>query len=135
MAADTGRIFAHEGATHDAVSIDGASHARIAPAAFAKRDKVLRKSVVTKTRVDVEVYGNNPRALLALIAATKANLVISVIRDDGSTGTETLVDVYFYQEIDGVDIPEADEGGKLAGMGIRGRCIGTAAITTKRVSA
>jgi len=133
MAADTGKIFACKGCSIGG-AVDGVVFGRINYIPVSRRDNIGKKSVVTDADVIVEVYGNNPKALLAKLA-TSAGCVFSVLRDDGSTGTETLTSVDWTEPLSSAEIPEADGGGKLASFGIRGHVSGTAALATKWVSA
>lgn len=135
MVADANRIFACLGATKGGSAISGVTHARIVPQYAFKRDSVQHKSVVTDSEVMVEIFGNDTKALTLLLGSAAAAVVISALRDDGSSGTETLTNVQFVEAIGQVEVPEADAGGKLATMGIRGWCKGTGTVAQKWVSA
>jgi hypothetical protein len=135
MAADTGKIFACKGATKGGVEIDGVTNGRIIYNVISKRDPITKKIVVTRTDVSVEVYGNNARALTLLLGSSAEDVVLSVLRDDGSTGTETLKTVCLSESLGSAEIPEADSGGKLASFGIRGACEGNGDLASKWISA
>ena len=135
MAADANRIYACISLTKGAAAVNGVTHFRITPQHAFKRDSITKKAVVCHSEVMIELYGNDPRALTLLLGSAAAAVVGTVLRDTGATGTETLTNVQFVEVLSPVEIPEADQGGKLASMGIRGWCQGTAAVGTKWVSA
>ncbi|HOD79952.1 MAG: hypothetical protein BWX88_02763 [Planctomycetes bacterium ADurb.Bin126] len=135
MVADANRIYACLSLTKGGVAVNGVTHFRITPQHTFKRDSITKKAVVCHSEVMVEVYGNDPRALTLLLGSAAAAVVGTVLRDDNSQGTETLTNVQFVEVLTAAEVPEADQGGKLASFGIRGWCQGTAAVGTKWVSA
>jgi len=134
MAADTGKIFACKGCVIGS-AVDGVTHGKILYKPAAKRDMLTKASVVGRADVGVEIYGNNPRALTLKLGTLGASVVFSVLRDDGTTGTETLALVDLVEVVGSAEIPEADSGGKLAAFGIRGWCQGTGDLDDKWQSA
>lgn len=120
------RIFTARYAKHPTVAITGVTHARIVRSTTDKVDQGAAGAtgradgLVTDNDCRVELYGKSYAALLALIGATKANLVIGT---EGSAGTNekcTLKNVYFLEPIGPVDIPAKDGGGNLSVVGVRG---------------
>jgi len=116
------KIFACKGFAHGTNTLTAATHGRITPGATRKEDPLAQKSVMADKELIVEVFGNNARELYALVGATKANAVFTVLGAAGAAEKHTAKDCYFDEVIADNEIPEADSGGKLAAAGIRGHC-------------
>jgi hypothetical protein len=124
MAGET--IFACRHVKVNSVAVTDATHARVVPSSVARKDQGpagsvgQRDAMVTYRRVMVEVYGTDPIALLALIAAVKASVEVGTFGVAGALEKLTVKNVYFFEPIGQVEVPANDAGGSLAVFGIRG---------------
>jgi hypothetical protein len=124
------KVFGARYAKHPTVAVAGVTHARIIPSTVAREDPGgagatgRAGTCVTNRGMNVEVYGTNYAALLAMLEAAAANLVIGFYGDNGALRKLTLKSVRFVEWIAPIDIPEVDAGGnKLNTPGIRGMCL------------
>lgn len=118
---------------HPTNAISGVTHVAIVPSTVKKVDQGgadatgQAASLVTKSRLMIEVYGTNFAALLALIGATAANGVAGYTDGAGALRKRTFKNAYFVEPIPPVHVPVRDETGKPVPFGVRAVCLGEAA--------
>ena len=127
------KIFKFRHAKHPTTALAGVLYGRFTPTTVSKVDQGGANatgragSATTKRGVEVEIYGTNYAALLALIGATAANLVLGTLGAAGANEKITIKNVYFVEPIGPIEVPEKDTGGKLQMSGVKGiACWGSA---------
>jgi hypothetical protein len=127
MAAGDLAPFHCRNAKHPTTAIDGIRAARIIVTGVSGEDPGdaamaggPEKVLLQRQRIDVELYGNNPNALRALVAATAANLVIGQKGEAGANEKHTIKNVYFTDFTGPLEIRDPDSGGPIPMYGVRG---------------
>ncbi|MFB3893219.1 MAG: hypothetical protein ACE15C_14480 [Phycisphaerae bacterium] len=120
------RVYVARYAKHPTDEIPGITHFKIPGGTTAVKDQGAAgstgraDSLLTDRDVFVELYGNQFAPLVALIGASKANCVLGYKGAAGANEKFTVKNVYFFQSLAAIEIPEKDSGGKLAAFGVRG---------------
>ncbi len=114
-------------AKHPTDEIDGVRFARITVSGTtgenpgpAKQAGGPASQLVQKQRINVEIFGTNPNALRALVAAAAANLVIGYKGVDGANEKHTLKNMYFSAFVGALEVRDPDTGGPIPMYGISG---------------
>jgi hypothetical protein len=115
------RIYALTSATFG-TAIAGVTHARIVPTTVTERDSLAQTSVVKQQKLSVEVFGKEPRTLMALKGTAAANLVIAVVGAAGAAENHTLKNAQPAEDIAPAEFPRRFDAGELPAAGIRFVC-------------
>jgi hypothetical protein len=137
MTANAAKVFAIKSATiGGGTAIDGITFMRVSEVAKVVTDPLTMEVNVAHREVKVEIFGLNQKALIAKVSDTAVDVIATVVRDDGTDGTETLNDVQLTDILGPAEIPEKFAGGNLKdSFGIGGFCQGTGNLAAKWVSA